>query len=121
MNKTLKFTLEVELPEERDSKSHGKYLEDLLNEQLNEQFPYHKIIVTPQKFRYETSEDFPIYFENKDIRVFTNSCGEVFVENIRSNTDIRINAVCNALVFTTTYAIKPVHVGGSIGWQVGMK
>lgn len=72
-----------------------------------------------QATRFEHgSESFPIHYDDGRIRVFTNPCGEVFVKDIRSGAQMRINSHGRGLEFTTDGRVEPIRVTNTIGWLV---
>ena len=62
-----------------------------------------------------------VHYTGRDIKVFTNSSGEVFVENTKTGVNMRINTTKKGLQFTTTHMVQPVQVSNMIGWQIGDK
>lgn len=66
------------------------------------------------------SESFPILFEDGHVRVYKNPTNEIFVEDVRSGTTMRINSYSHGegLQFTTDGRVEPTHVNGMIGWRV---
>ena len=66
-------------------------------------------------------EDFPILYEDGCLRVYKNPTNEIFVEDLRSHTTIRINQchhLCGGLQFTVDGRVEPIQVNGMIGWRV---
>jgi hypothetical protein len=63
---------------------------------------------------------FSVHYAGRDIKVFTNSSGEVFVENARTGVHMRINATREGLRFTTNnFTItQPIVVNNMIVWSV---
>lgn len=72
-----------------------------------------------RKFR-DDNQQFPIHWEGNDLRVFTNPCGELFVEDVRSGVTMRINSFHpgNGIEFTTSGRVEPVRVSNMIGWSI---
>ena len=64
------------------------------------------------------SEDFPIFYEGRGVRIFKNLCDEVFIENIESGVTMRLSAISDGLVFTTDERVEPIRVTNMIGWRV---
>ncbi|MCI4435658.1 MAG: hypothetical protein JHC33_02435 [Ignisphaera sp.] len=69
---------------------------------------------------YKEEPQFPVHYTGRDIEVFTNSSGEVFVENTKTGVQMRINATKLGLRFTTNNftIIQPTIVNNLIGWSV---
>jgi hypothetical protein len=63
---------------------------------------------------------FPVHYTGRDLKIFTNSSGEVFVENTKSGVHMRINATGGGLQFTTNIftITQPIIVNNMIGWVV---
>jgi hypothetical protein len=76
------------------------------------------VIVSVEKLM--DGPQFPVHYTGRDIKVFTNSSGEVFVENTKSGVHMRINATGGGLQFTTNnFTItQPIIVNNLIGWIV---
>ena len=74
------------------------------------------------QFRYRNS-DFPILFQDGDVRVFKNPSNEIFVEDIRSDATMRINSYGHGegLQFTAEGRVEPIQVNGMIGWRVSLR
>ena len=70
----------------------------------------------------EREEQFPTLFKQGNLRVFKNPSNEVFVEDLKSGAQIRINAETRGkggLEFTANQLVEPTVVNGSmIGWRV---
>jgi len=65
------------------------------------------------------NEQFPIHYEGRYLRVYTNPSGELFVEDTRSGVSMRINpAHPGGLEFTTDGRVGPIRVTNMIGWRV---
>lgn len=63
--------------------------------------------------------EYPTHYEGLGMRVFTNPCGEVFVENIDSGISIRIRPFLpNGLQFTTDERVSPTQADGSGSWHI---
>jgi len=78
---------------------------------------------TPQK-RAHNSDQFPILGEVMGIRVYKNPCGELFVEDIESGVQIRINRNHHhygGLAFTNQSRVEPVAICNMIVWHVGAR
>ena len=69
--------------------------------------------------RYKNS-DFPILFQDGDVRVYKNPTNEIFVEDIRSGATMRINSYGHGegLQFTADGRVEPIQVNGMIGWRI---
>jgi hypothetical protein len=81
------------------------------------------VIVSVEKLMDKVIEEkpqFPVHYTGRDIKVFTNSSGEVFVENTKTGVHMRINATREGLQFTTNNftIIQPIIVNNLIGWSV---
>lgn len=62
---------------------------------------------------------FPVHYEGRGMRIYTNPCGEIFVENIASGLTMRFNSGPNGgLVFTTEGLVEPIQVSNMIGWRI---
>jgi hypothetical protein len=68
---------------------------------------------------YKEEPQFPVHYTGRDIKVFTNSSGEVFVENTKTGVHMRINTTREGLQFTTAHRVQPVQVSNMIGWNIG--
>ncbi len=55
------------------------------------------------------SDQFPIFYEGRGVRIYKNPCDEVFIENIESGVIIRLNAIGDGLVFTTDGRVEPTY------------
>jgi len=66
------------------------------------------------------SEQFPTLFNDGRVRVFNNPTKEIFVEDIATGVQIRIQSNGQGLEFTTFGGgqVQPIVVTGSIGWKV---
>lgn len=64
------------------------------------------------------NKQFPILYEGNGLRVYTNHCGELFVESTVSNAEMRINACRDGIEFTTDSDIVPTVINNTIGWCV---
>ena len=65
------------------------------------------------------SEQFPIHYEGRYMRVYTNPSGELFVEDTRSGVSMRINpSHPGGLEFTTIGRVEPFRISNTIGWRV---
>jgi hypothetical protein len=76
---------------------------------------------TEPKQRYGT-EEFPVRIEKRGLRVFENPSGELFVEDIRSGTQMRMSSYPHGkggIEFTTDQLVEPIRVTNTIGWRVG--
>ena len=77
--------------------------------------------VEEKKYR-NGNEDFPILYEDTEIRVFKNPLSEIFVEGVRSGVLMRINACgpfsSGGLQFTTEGRVEPCQINSMIGWRV---
>lgn len=74
---------------------------------------------TAARFKHG-SEQFPIHYEGRYMRVYTNPSGELFVEDARSGVSMRINpSHPGGLEFTTDGRVEPIRVTNMIGWHVG--
>ena len=69
--------------------------------------------------RYRNS-DFPILFQDGDVRVFKIPANEIFAEDIRSGATMRIKSHGHGegLRFTAEGRVEPIPVNGMIGWLV---
>jgi hypothetical protein len=80
------------------------------------------VIVSVEKLMDEVTEkpQFPVHYTGRDIKVFTNSSGEVFVENTKTGVHMRINATREGLRFTTNnFTItQPIIVNNMIVWSL---
>ena len=66
----------------------------------------------------------PILFDNGLIQVYKNPANEIFVEDIRSGTTMRINSyshLSGGLQFTTDGRVEPIQINGTIGWRIGRR
>ena len=64
-------------------------------------------------------DQFPIHYEGRGLRVYTNPSGEVFVENPQSGISMRISSPRpGELQFTTEGRVEPTLVTNMIGWRV---
>ena len=64
-------------------------------------------------------DQFPIHYEGRYMRVYTNPSGELFVEDTRSGVSMRINpSHLGGLEFTTDGRVEPIRVTNMIGWRV---
>jgi len=71
------------------------------------------------EYKYPEQESCPIVHEDRDIQIYTNSCGEVFVEHKATKVVMRISAEQKGIQFTAFgHRVDPVPVGGGIGWRV---
>lgn len=73
-----------------------------------------------KRFKYGDTM-FPIHYEGSRMRVYTNHCGELFVEDTRSGATMRISPYHygnGGLEFTTAGRVEPIQVNGMIGWRV---
>ncbi len=78
-----------------------------------------QVAKTEVKYRFG-GDQFPIHYERGNLRVYTNPSGELFVEDIRSGVNMRINpSHLNGLTFTTSGRVEPIQVNNMIGWRVG--
>ena len=59
-------------------------------------------------------------FNDGRIRVHTNHCGEVFVDDVQNGVQMRISQSSRGLGFTTFGGgrVQPTVVAGSIGYEV---
>jgi hypothetical protein len=83
-----------------------------------------------QKDRYDNRNgQFPIHYENGGIRIFTNSSGEIFVEQVVFVSGRRTMGsggvlmrfspnTRDGLCFTTAQRVEPKIIGNTIGWHV---
>lgn len=68
------------------------------------------------------SEEILDLLDDGRIRVFKNPCNEIFVEDVRTGTTIRISNYpygSGGLQFTTDHLVEPIRVTNMIGWRVG--
>lgn len=76
----------------------------------------------PSKQRYKYDNDqFPILFENSDLRIYKNPSDEIFVKDKRSGAQMRIDAyphLNGGLRFTTDARVEPIRVANMIGWSI---
>ncbi len=78
--------------------------------------------VVTRRGNASVDETFPEHFNNGKLRVFTNPCGEVFVQNTESRVTMRINAVRHDIEFTTEGCfVEPVRVTNTIGHRVSRR
>jgi hypothetical protein len=60
-----------------------------------------------------------IHYEDSYLRVFTNSSGDLFVEDTRSHVAMRINRPnLGGLEFTTSGRVEPILVNNMIAWRI---
>jgi hypothetical protein len=80
------------------------------------------VIVSVEKLMDEVTEEsqFLVHYIRRDIKVFTNSSGEVFVENTKTGVRMRINITREGLQFTTDSIVQPARVSNMIGWNIGV-
>jgi len=59
-------------------------------------------------------------FNDGRIRVHTNHCGEIFVDDVQNDVQMRISQSSRGLGFTTFGGgrVQPTVVAGSIGYEV---
>lgn len=72
------------------------------------------------KYKYG-NKDFPILYEDIELRVFKNPNNDVFVEDIASGVIIRLSSFHRSfrgLLFTTEGRVEPIKVGNGIGWHI---
>ncbi|MEK7187904.1 MAG: hypothetical protein AAB691_03625 [Patescibacteria group bacterium] len=65
---------------------------------------------------------FPEIYNDGRIRVYRNPSREIFVEDVRSGTTIRISSYLGnggGLQFTTDALVEPIRITNMIGWRVG--
>jgi hypothetical protein len=69
------------------------------------------------------SDQFPILFEDGRVRVYKNPTNEVFIEDVRSGTTMRINAYGHGegLQFTAVGDVRPTVVNGMVGWRISRR
>jgi hypothetical protein len=75
-----------------------------------------------QKYK-DRNHQFPIHYEGRGLRVFTNPTGELFVEDIASKVTLRMNSTHRpeGLQFTTDAYLDPIHVTNMIGWRASYR
>ncbi len=65
------------------------------------------------------NKQFPIHYEGRYMRVYTNPSGELFVEDTRCGVWMRINlSHPDGLEFTTDGRVEPIRVTNMIGWRL---
>ena len=77
-----------------------------------------------QTQRHEDSDQFPILFEGRGVRIYKNPCDEIFIENIETRIVMRLSASQGGLEFTAFNCgaiVEPIVVANSIGWRVGKR
>jgi hypothetical protein len=70
----------------------------------------------------QDATSFSILHEDNEIRVYKNSSNEIFVEDRKSGTKMRIHSYSGpkgGLQFTTTALVEPIRVTNMIGWRIG--
>ena len=72
---------------------------------------------TPKQ-EIDQTEQFPILFQGKGLRIYKNPRDEVFVEEIDSGVTMRCNARHGGIEFTTDGRVEPIQVSSLIGWRV---
>ena len=74
---------------------------------------------TAKKDRFG-SDQFPVLFEDGIKRVYLNPTNEIFVEDIRSGTTMRISSHGHGegLQFTDNGRVEPTQINGMIGYRV---
>jgi hypothetical protein len=62
---------------------------------------------------------FPVHYEDRNLKVYTNPSGEIFVEDTRTGVTMRINpSHPGGLEFTTDGRVEPIRIAGAIGWRI---
>lgn len=64
---------------------------------------------------------FPILFEGGGLRIFKNPRNEIFVQDVKSGTEIRLAPYPHlegGLEFTTNSLVEPIQINGGIGWLI---
>jgi len=65
-------------------------------------------------------EQFPIHYEDGEIRIYTNPSNEVFIEDKKSGVQMRLNSHYTGkggLQFTTNALVEPFHAH-MLGWKL---
>ncbi len=73
-----------------------------------------------KRFKHN-SESFPIHYENGEIRIYTNQCGEIFIEDIATGVTMRMNRSHypgGGIEFTTSGRVEPIARSGMVHWRV---
>jgi hypothetical protein len=74
---------------------------------------------TEEKKYWHGYKEFPILYEDMEIRVFKNPSNEIFVENRRSGLQMRIKAESSGeFIFITNGVLDPIQINNTIGWRV---
>ncbi len=62
---------------------------------------------------------FPVHYQDCNLKVYTNPSGEVFVEDVQTGVSLRISANrAEGLHFTTGGRLEPILVTNMIGYRV---
>ncbi|MDF1497316.1 MAG: hypothetical protein P1P90_04610 [Patescibacteria group bacterium] len=62
---------------------------------------------------------FPVHYEDRNLKVYTNPSGEVFIEDVQTGVSLRICANrADGLHFTTCGRLEPILVTNMIGYRV---
>ncbi len=72
-----------------------------------------------KKYMYG-DEQFPILYENDEIRIFKNPSNEIFVESVKACAEsrIRINISGGNLLFTTNQDVRPIPHNNMVAWLI---
>ncbi len=74
-----------------------------------------------RKDAQKLGDGFRVLDENSQRRIYLNPDGEVFIKDLRSDTEMRVNLSRypgDGLEFTTSSRVEPICFKNMIGWRI---